>query len=114
MYTSRIEKCAHAPTEPGGHKECPFGTRPLEQRCSVLYLLARLTGRLRISPDGNTHFVRQESRQIFANGNEQKDRLLSEAAASIPFIPNVQECFILGLSLVQLASHYVALLPRCQ
>ena len=26
-------------------KGYPFGTRPLEQRCSVLYLLARLTGK---------------------------------------------------------------------
>ena len=53
-------------------KGYPFGTQPLEQRCSVLYLLLRLTGKMRVSHDGHTRFIRQESGQDFANGNEQK------------------------------------------
>ena len=27
---------------------------------------------MRVSPDGNTHFARQENGQFFANGNEKK------------------------------------------
>lgn len=38
----------------------PFGTQPLEQRCSVLYLTARLAGKMRVSPYGHTHFERQD------------------------------------------------------
>lgn len=53
----------------GGDKP-PFGTQPLEQRCSVLYLLPRLTGKMRVSHGGHTRFARQESGQVFANGNE--------------------------------------------
>ena len=37
-----------------------------------LYLLSRLTGKMRVSPDGNTHFARQENGQIFVNGGKQK------------------------------------------
>ena len=48
-------------------------------RCSVLYLLPRLTGKMRVSHDGHTRFARQESGQIFANGNEQKACSLSES-----------------------------------
>ena len=50
----------------------PFGTQPLEQRCSVLYLTARLAGKMRVSPYGYTRFIRQENVQVFVNGNEQK------------------------------------------
>ena len=64
-------------------KGYPFGTRPLEQRCSVLYLLLRLTGKMRVSHDGHTRFIWQESGQIFANGNEKKACSLSEVAAGI-------------------------------
>ena len=60
-----------------------FGTQPLEQRCSVVYLLPRLTGKMRVSHDRHTHFIRQQSGQVFANGNEQKACLLSEVAAGI-------------------------------
>ena len=41
-------------------------------KCSVLYLLSRLAGKMRVLPDGNTRFARQENGQVFANGNEQK------------------------------------------
>lgn len=64
-------------------KGYPFGTQPLEQRCSVLYLLLRLTGKTSVSHDGHTHFIRQESGQVFANGNEQKACSVSEMAAGI-------------------------------
>ena len=64
-------------------KGYPFGTQPLEQRCSVLYLLLRLTGKMRVSHDGHTRFIRQESRQVFADGHEQKACSLSEVAAGI-------------------------------
>lgn len=49
----------------GVSKGYPFGTQPLEQRCSVLYLLPRLTGKMRVSHDGHTRFIRQESGQVF-------------------------------------------------
>ena len=53
--------------------DAPFGTQPLEQRCSVLYLTARLTGKMRVSPYGHTRFIRQENGQVFVNGvGEQK------------------------------------------
>ena len=48
-------------------------------RCSVLYLLPRLTDKMRVSHDGHTRFARQESGQVFANGNEQKDCAVSES-----------------------------------
>ena len=64
-------------------KGYPFGTQPLEQRCSVLYLLLRLTGKMRVSHDGHTRFIRQESGQVFADGHEQKACSLSEVAAGI-------------------------------
>ena len=65
----------------GVSKGVPFGTQPLEQRCSVLYLLPRLTGKMRVSHDGHTPFARQESGQVFANGNEQKACSLSESGS---------------------------------
>ena len=52
--------------------DIPFGTRLCNAKCSVLYLLSRLVGKMRVSPDGNTHFARQENRQFLANGNEKK------------------------------------------
>ena len=64
-------------------KGYPFATQPLGQRCSVLYLLLRLTGKMRVSHDGHSRFIRQESGQVFANGNEQKACSLSEVAAGI-------------------------------
>ena len=33
---------------------------------------------MRVSPDGNTRFARQENGQVFADGNEQKIGLFSE------------------------------------
>lgn len=61
----------------------PFGTQPLEQRCSVLYLLARLAGKMSVSHNGHARFAHQESGQVFANGSEQKSCALSEVAAGI-------------------------------
>lgn len=72
---SRNAKCGHKPTKQGGSKggrKPPFGTQPLKQRCSVLYLLARLAGKIWVSHDGHTHFERQENGRGFANGDEQK------------------------------------------
>ena len=62
-------------TKPAGFPKgeaAPFGTQPLEQRCSVLYLTARLAGKMRVPHGGHTRFIRQENRQAFVNGNEQK------------------------------------------
>lgn len=50
----------------------PFGTRLCDAKCSVLYLLSRLVGKMRVSPDGNARFARQENGPFFANGNEKK------------------------------------------
>ena len=56
----------------GDSKGVPFGTQPLEQRCSVLYLLARLAGKMRVSHDGHTRFIRQESGQVLRIGMSKK------------------------------------------
>ena len=85
-HTSKNAKCGHIPIKPRGYPKGaapPFGTQPLEQRCSVLYLLPRLTGKMRVSHDGHTRFARQESGQVFANGNEQKAGRFQRVAAGI-------------------------------
>lgn len=41
-------------------------------KCSVLYLLSRLMGKMRVSPDGTTRFARQENGKVFADGAWQK------------------------------------------
>lgn len=38
----------------------------------MLYLLSRLPGKMRVSPDGNARFARQENGQVFADGDGQK------------------------------------------
>ena len=38
---------------------------------------------MRVSPDGNARFARQENGQVFANGDEQKPGLVSGVAAGI-------------------------------
>jgi len=38
----------------------------------VLYLLSRLPGKMRVSPEGNARFARQENGQVFADGDGQK------------------------------------------
>ncbi len=73
--TSKNAKCGHIPIKPWGYPKGampPFGTQPLEQRCSVLYLLPRLTGKMRVSHDGHTRFARQESGQVFRMGMSKK------------------------------------------
>lgn len=60
------------PDKTGVPKGASLWHTALLAKCSVLYLLSRLTGKMRVSPDGNTHFARQENGQVFANGNEQK------------------------------------------
>lgn len=61
----------HTPTKKGFQRVSLWHTTLLA-KCSVLYLLSRLMGKMRVSPDGNTHFARQENGQVFADGNEQK------------------------------------------
>ena len=56
----------------GFQRGFPFGTRLCNAKCSVLYLLSRLAGKMRVSPDGNAHFARQENGQVFADRGEQK------------------------------------------
>lgn len=63
----------------------PFGTQPLEQRCSVLYLTARLAGKMRVLPYEHTRFIRLENGQVFVNGNEQKSCSVSTSGGSIPY-----------------------------
>lgn len=88
------EKCGHTEWWCGYHFRAkpvgfpkgampPFGTQPLEQRCSVLYLLPRLTGKTSVSHDGHTCFTRQESEQIFVNGSEQKAGRFQRVATGI-------------------------------
>ena len=78
-----LEKCSHTEylcglafrRNPEGFPKgaaAPFGTQPLEQRCSVLYLPLRLAGKMRVSQGGHTHFIQQENVQVFVNGNKQK------------------------------------------
>ncbi len=64
----------------GGSKggNAPIWHTTLLAKCSVLYLLSRLPGKIRVSPDGNARFVRQENGQFIANGNEQKAGRLEE------------------------------------
>ena len=56
----------------GVSKGYPFGTQLCRAKCSVLSLLARLAGKMSVSPDGNARFARQENGQVFANGDVQK------------------------------------------
>ena len=56
----------------GFPKGTPLWHTALLAKCSVLYLLSRLAGKMRVSPDGNTPFARQENGQVFVNRNEQK------------------------------------------
>lgn len=60
------------PDKTGVPKGASLWHTALLAKCSVLYLLSRLTGKMRVSPDGNTHFARQENGQAFADGDEQK------------------------------------------
>lgn len=49
------------PDKIGGSKGIPLWNTALLVKCSVLYLLSRLTGKMRVSPDGNARFARQEN-----------------------------------------------------
>lgn len=40
-------------------------------------------GKMRVSPDGNAHFARQENGQVFADGDEQKPEPVSGVAVGI-------------------------------
>ena len=60
------------PDKTGVSKGASLWHTTLFAKCSVLYLLSRLMGKVRVSPDGNTRFARQENVQVFADGNEQK------------------------------------------
>ena len=64
--------CTDFPTRQGFPKGTPLWHTALLAKCSVLYLLSRLAGKMRVSPDGNTRFARQENGQVFADGDEQK------------------------------------------
>jgi hypothetical protein len=59
------------PGKTGVSKGASLWHTALLAKCSVLYLLARLAGKMRVSPDGNARFTRQENGQVFADGNEQ-------------------------------------------
>lgn len=61
----------HTPTKKGFQRVSLWHTTLLA-KCSVLYLLSRLKGKVRVSPDGNAHFARQENGQVFADVYEQK------------------------------------------
>lgn len=60
------------PDKTGVPKGASLWHTALLAKCSVLYLLSRLAGKMRVSPDGNTPFARQENGQVFVNRNEQK------------------------------------------
>ena len=71
------------PTKQGFPKGMPLWHTTLFAKCSVLYLLSRLAGKMRVSPDGNTRFARQENGQVFADGDEQKPEPVSGVATGI-------------------------------
>ena len=75
--------CTDFPTRQGFPKGTPLWHTALLAKCSVLYLLSRLAGKMRVSPDGNTRFARQENGQVFADGAEQKPEPVSGVAAGI-------------------------------
>ena len=56
----------------GFPKGTPLAHYTLLAKCSVLYLLSRLPGKMRVSPEGNARFARQENGQVFADGDGQK------------------------------------------
>ena len=60
----------HTPTKKGFQRGSLWHTTLLA-KCSVLYLLSRLMGKMRVLPDGNARFARQKNGQVFADGNEQ-------------------------------------------
>ena len=64
-------------TEPTGESSALWHTTLLA-KCSVLYLLSWLPGKMRVSPDGNARFARQENGQVFADGDGQKPRRFQE------------------------------------
>ena len=53
--------CTGFPTKQGFPKESPFWHMVLLAKCSVLYLLSRLAGKMKVSLDGNVRFTRQET-----------------------------------------------------
>lgn len=55
------------PGKTGGSKGASLWHTALLAKCSVLYLLSRLAGKMRVSPDGNTRFARQENGQVLAD-----------------------------------------------
>ena len=69
------------------HTEVPRGTSlwhtALLAKCSVLYLPSRSASKMRVSPDGNTRFARQENGQIFTDGDEKRSDPVSGVAAGI-------------------------------
>ena len=71
------------PTKQGVSKGASLWHTALLAKCSVLYLLSRLTGKMRVSPDGNARFARQENGQVFANGDEQKPGPVSGVTTGI-------------------------------
>lgn len=71
------------PDKTGVPKGASLWHTALLAKCSVLYLLSRLAGKMRVSPDGNTRFARQENGQVFADGDEQKPEPVSGVAAGI-------------------------------
>ena len=64
--------CTGFPAKQGVSKGASLWHTALLAKCSVLYLLSRLAGKMRVSPDGNAHFSQQENGQVFADGDEQK------------------------------------------
>lgn len=71
-YSRVCAGCTGFPDKTGVSKGASLWHTALFAKCSVLYLLSRLAGKMRVSPDGNARFARQENGQVFANGDEQK------------------------------------------
>ena len=71
------------PDKTGVSKGASLWHTALFAKCSVLYLLSRLTGKMRVSLDRNARFARQENGQVFADGGEQKPEPVSGVAAGI-------------------------------
>ena len=71
--------CTGFPIRQGFPKGMPLWHTALLAKCSVLYLLSRLAGKMRVSPDGNARFARQGNGQGFVPGRGQNPCLFPES-----------------------------------
>lgn len=69
---SRFCGAHRLPDKTGVSKGTSLWHTALLAKCSVLYLLSRLAGKMRVSTDRNAHFARQENGQVLRMGISKK------------------------------------------